>query len=357
MLGDDVSQLYRLSAKRFGTTMARWRSMEVSNYSSICWTAPCFVVVHMALSVALAVGGVLLYRRGERRPFIFISIISIVAFGPFGLAGIGLAACLRRPFARSATPSEEWYASLFPQYTPDRIQVVHDLIMTRRAGIPRRSSVAAFDDILELGTVDQKQVMLALVADHFNPAYARTLKSALNDPEPAIRVLAATAVARLEDQFATRLSRLSRSLESEPDNPGLLLAQAEKMREYAESGLLSPARAEEAWQGALSLVERRAARDEDDWRPAEVAAKALLRLGRADKAVAALDPWTDRSELSAGAFAVYLEALFSLGKYEQLRQACSRIRHMAEAGATQPEKSELAILWSSPGGSDAQGLG
>jgi hypothetical protein len=276
---------------------------------------------------------------------LYFSILFIIAFGPFGLVGSALTVFLRSLFARHARPFAEWYASLFPQHSINKLQSVHDMLVMRRGGLTDSTSIASLFDILAVGSVSQKQTALTLIADHFHPSFAPALHSALSDPEPVIRVLSATAVARLEAEFATQWKTLSLRLELHPRDDDLMLAAAEHLAAYAGSGLLDTARANEMWQNALALVEKGGAIDKRDSRFAALASRILLRLGRPEEAVTLLQSLIIHRTPSCEMLIGLLGSLFVLGRYEELRQVCRQHQpHLLTS--TIPVKTREAVhLW------------
>jgi len=327
---------------------SQWFVADGSSYAGVIpedWHFSAILAVHIAMSIALCLFGLTLYRRGERRPLLFFSILSFVAFGPFGLAGSALAAFLQILFARRAQPFAQWYASLFPQHSIKQLQTLHDLLAMRQAGLSDSKSVVSLFDILEAGTVSQKQAALTLIVDHFKPEFAPVLRSALSDPEPVIRVLGATAVARLETEFATRWTSLSHRLALHPKDPALNFAAAEHLAAYAESGLLDTARATDMWKNALTLVQKAAALDKADSRFAVLASRILLRLGRPEEALSLLRPKIAHDNPPCDVLIGIVESLFSLDRFDELRQVCRQHqpRLMAES---LPVKVRAAVnLW------------
>src|SRR5690349_12326341 len=166
------------------------------------------MLAHLAGSTALALVAMILYRCGGRDPAFFLFVISTVLMGPLGVAAGSVAALLRWIFAQGATPFEQWYASLFPHLETSPMRALYDRLVVRGGGPGPRSSVAPFLDVMVLGTVKQKQAVITMIADEFQPIFAPALREALSDPEPSIRVQAATASARIENQFLERLMAL-----------------------------------------------------------------------------------------------------------------------------------------------------
>ncbi|WP_460451289.1 hypothetical protein [Alsobacter sp. SYSU BS001988] len=293
-----------------------------------------------------AVGIALARRRQGLSPVAFFALMSIVALGPIGVFGAALMGILHRIFARTATPFAQWYATLFPEADIDRPRSLHDLIRLRGAGPGERSTVAPFADILALGSVQQKQSVITLIADNFIPAFAPALRSALNDPEPAIRVQAATAAARIENDYLIRSMQLQEARQANPSDAALTLAQARQLDDYAQTGLLDTGRANAVRQSALALYESLPEDVRGTPAIAEAAGRLLVQLGRCQDAVAQLDPWLKQP--SPGLIACYVEALFELKRYDGVRRACAQFGALLGPQDMPARIRDALAAWSEP---------
>src|SRR5882762_530040 len=279
---------------------------------------PVLVVIHVVLVGVSGAIAIWLYRRGEHSPIFLLFVVSVTALGPIGAGGSMIAALLHSFFVRRAIPFERWYASLFPRAEQDQVRALYEMIALRGAGPGARSTAAPFRDILALGTVKQKQSVINLITDYFTPAFALALRRALNDAEPAIRVQAASAAARIENQFLVR------------------------------SMAIAEARANATRQQALELYEVVLSRGVQDPSIVESSARLLIELGRADEAVIRLEAWIAKPR-STALLARYVEGLFALRRYEQMRKVC--ICFIDELWtADLPDRVREAIsLWAAPG--------
>jgi tetratricopeptide (TPR) repeat protein len=299
------------------------------------------IAVQGFASSVIAVAGALLYRYGERRPVLLLVMTATAALGPLGFAGGVLVFVLRAFFVRRATPFEIWYAELFPAQAHGPARILYDRIALRNAGPPERDSAVPFTDVLELGTAHQKQVVVSLMADHFCPAFTPALRSALNNREPAVRVLAASAAARIENHFAQREAALRQALTDALDDPRALLALARHLASYADTGLMDSGRAADIRRHALVVAEQAAAQAPDSSETAELTGHLLLALGRADEAVERLEPWMRRTDPPEEIAAFYLAGLYELRRFADLREACRR--HL---DAVPSNLRGIASLWS-----------
>jgi tetratricopeptide (TPR) repeat protein len=196
------------------------------------------------------------------------------------------------------------------------------------------------------GTVQQKRVVIAMIADAFDPAFAPALQSALNDAEPAVRVQAATAVASIEGGFLDRAMALQAARAAHPHEAEIMLDLALHHEEYAASGLLDDARAQAELIEALACCERAGNIEPNDPLVAEIAARLLLRLGHVEEAMLRLQPLIAQSDPAAGALASYFSCLFRRGQFGRLREACREFGARIDAATLPDGLGEALRLWS-----------
>jgi hypothetical protein len=318
---------------------------------------PMLVAIHVVLAGILGAIASWLYRRGEHNPIFLLFAVSVTALGPIGAAGSTIAALLHAVFVRRAIPFERWYASLFPRAEQDQVRTLYEMIALRGAGPGARSTAAPFTDILALGTVKQKQSVITLISDYFTPAFAQVLRRALNDAEPAIRVQAASAAARIENQFLVRSMAIAEARAASPDEPERPLDLARLCDEYVQTGLMDEPRANATRQQALELYEAVLSSGVQDHSIAESSARLLIELGRADEAVIRLEAWIAKVR-STGLLARYVEALFVLRRYEQMREVCTRFTDELSTADLPDSVREAISLWAAPGAiaEEARGL-
>lgn len=305
----------------------------------------------LALHGFLAAGTVIaaygMRSRVRQDPVFLVFAVSAVFLGPLGIVGGSVAALARRIFALRARPFGEWYASLFPETAQSRVQALYQRLVLRGHGPGRRVTVAPFADVMALGSLQEKQTVIGLIAARFRPEYAPALRAALNDPEAAVRVQAASAVARIEQQFLQKGIALEERLAAAPGDRATLLDAAEHHEALAQCGLIDEGRAEAAAHTALKLRLRllaaapKAAGAEDCL---AATSRLLLRLDRPDDVVRLLAPAVLRSAPAPQVIGPYLEGLFRLRRFVELRATCLRLT--AGSGAMVPEPVRSAMrLW------------
>jgi hypothetical protein len=299
------------------------------------------------VAICLLLGSVLLIMTDGQRsnPTFLLFSVCVVVMGPLGPLGITLTIVLRVLFARRATPFEEWYEALFPKITATRTQNLYKQIVLQGGGPPKHSTVAPFVDVVALGTVEQKRAVIAMIADGFDPAFASALRKALNDPEPAIRVQAATAAARIETHFLERSMAMQSMRAERPNDADLLLQLARHHEAYAMSGILDEGRAQTELNDALACCERLELMQVGDPIVAETAGRLLLLLDRPDEALERLTPLIGHPDAAPGALASYFGCLFRCGHFERLREAYRLLEGRIDVAALPHTAGEALRLW------------
>lgn len=308
---------------------------------------PALLQLHGLVAAGLLLSAYGLRRAGGDDPAFLLFVVATVFLGPLGAAGAGFAAILRRAFAWRSRPFSDWYQALFPEERQDRTRALYEKVVLRGHGPAERSTVAPFADVIALGSLQEKQAAIALIASSFRPEFAVALRAALNDQEAAVRVQAAAAVARIEHQFLQRSMALDARRAADPDDVDLLMEAARHHEALSATGLVDEGRARESAEAALALYLEAVSRQPAGAARADAtgaAGRLMLRLDRAEEAVDLLAPAAGADDAPSALIAAYLEALFRLRRFVDLREFCLRLR---ESGPNRiPKAVEDAFeLW------------
>jgi tetratricopeptide (TPR) repeat protein len=147
----------------------------------------------------------------------------------------------------------------------------------------------------------------------------------LNDPSNSIRVQAATAVAKIENQFMERLMRISEAVDLYPNDAKVKLVQAEHYDNYAFTGILDAERER--------INRRRALKHYQEYlelQPNDVAVRVKVgRLMLREKRNAEAADWfaesIERGYSSDSMMVWYLEALYASGRFNELRANAEKL--------------------------------
>jgi hypothetical protein len=203
----------------------------------------------------LLVGALLgyqIHRRHDTR-WSALLLVLVGAAGPFGAALGLLTALMFGVSVRFAAPFMEWFSSLFPEEGSSLGKRVFDRIRAGHERASEQPTVEPFRDILMFGSFVQKQAALVKMTLHFQPAFVPLLRLALNDTDNAVRVQAATAIAKIERDYLQRGLGLEKEHLRSPNNVQTLLRFARFCEEYADCGIADALGRETYRKKAISL--------------------------------------------------------------------------------------------------------
>jgi hypothetical protein len=275
-------------------------------------------------SLWLAALTALVSQRRDGEQFSLFLVPLVAATGPFG-AAIGLLAAIMHARSESeAISPSEWIDSLFERGEDRESDRLHERITFGLDDFEATGGVEPFSDILSGGAVLQKQMAIAKIARYFRPAFAPLLLQAARDPNAAVRVQAATALAKIERDFMARYIKLENDLRDLPDNDPSKLKLAELYDDYAHANLVDDANRQSLRQKSMAIYEACLAQQENaDWRLK--LGRLYLRDGKPEMTRACLKPVVEAAEPPRGAMLWYMEALFQLKEFGDLRRLADRI--------------------------------
>lgn len=303
------------------------------------------LAVHSVISVLLLIVSFALYRSGKDAPFMVLLAISTTFTGIFGAVGTLLCMVMYGFFRQQAISFQEWFSLIFPQ---DRMSASEETYNQITVGIdenPKSYEIMPFLDVMRLGNEAQKRRALSKITMNFHPRLAPALHMGLKDPSNAIRVQAATSVARIEASFMDKLAMIEEARKREPNNQHVLYALAQFYDDYAYTGLLEQERETLNREQAIRTYKQYLEQDPNH-AGAWMAVGRLLYRGRHWREAA---DWfrnaIDRGWKQASMLIWYMECLFWLGDYHQLRDFAAEIGR-AEENENLPENVRQAMaLW------------
>lgn len=303
------------------------------------------LAAHVALIASLMLVGWREHRDGRTHdPVTLLFLVATAALGVAGSLGTLLAALLLRCRAARATGLEAWYAALFPDAESNPGGALYQRLLSGESSLHERCTVAPFADVMASGDIDRKQVVITLIATQFDPGFTPALRGALNDDEPAVRVQAATAVARIESRFLDRSMSLEERWARAPNCAHIALQLARHYDEHATTGLLDAGRVEVARLRALDLYRDSERLGGGGPEVAKAIVRLLVRLGREREAVDTFAPLVNSGAPSPELLAWYVECLFRIGRFTELRQTCLRFDTASSAAVGVSEAYRQAVL-------------
>lgn len=299
---------------------------------------------HLALTVLLSLWLLWRQRRGLDLRLPGLLAVTTLFLGPLGPAATLACAMMFAIFSRYAMGFQDWYLSLFPESQVEPAQELYELIVSGREQA-HLAAAESFTDVMAVGTPQQKQAVIALVARHFRPAFTPALKQGLSDADPSVRVQAATATARVEHEFNERWQSLDKAVASNPRDMATRFALARHLDNYAFCGLLDANREAEVRQKALDGYRACVAMAPDDDETRHDFGRLLLRLGLVEEAADTLEPLVDRAS-DRRLLVWYAESLFRLGRFVDLRSLCARRSELLGPDTDLPDTlRDVMALW------------
>jgi hypothetical protein len=296
--------------------------------------------LHWALVIGLFAWTYRSRRFVSDRTWPLLLSLTTSVMGPIGALGTLSTMGLTVWYRRSVRPFDEWYAAIFPEARSYCAPLPETRPFSTAA-----SGVSAFTDVLAFGTIAEKQELLVLITRQFRPEFAPALKLALRDSSNAIRVQAASAVTKLEDDYTRKSLQLSESLGSAP-GPAELLAVAIHYQEYAATGLLDAVREEAAHRSALEAYAQYLAVEPGNIDACTAYGRLLLRVKDLRTARTWLENCVSAGKRSPEILLLYMEVLFELKEFARLREV-ARQHHsrLAENAPFLDESCEAVRLW------------
>jgi hypothetical protein len=279
------------------------------------------ILIHLVISAVLAMVTYAQYRSGmDVQNLAMLAIVSALT-GIFGAVGALVGFIGTVIFKSRAQHFKEWYESIFPTDHETDAQHIYDSIMEGLDENPRSYGVMPFVDVMRLGSENQKRRALAKMTSRFSPKFSAAFRTALADPSNTIRVQAATAVAKVERDFMTKLERIELARMKDPKNPNLNMALAKFYDDYAFTGVLDPELEKLNRERAINTYKAYLQQDPNS-------AEAWIAIGRLlyrNKDWQEAADWfrqaMDRGWKVNSMILWYFECLFRLGQFRELRRA------------------------------------
>lgn len=304
------------------------------------------VLIHLGISAFVAAIAYAQYRRGMDVQHLALLAIVSTFTGIFGAVGALLGFFSTLIFSARSHHFSEWYATIFPTDLPSDPQTIYDSIIEGIDENPSAYSVMPFTDVMRLGSENQKRRALSKMSSRFSPRFANAFRVALSDSNNAIRVQAATAIAKVEREFASKLERIELARSMAPHDENLTLALAEFYDDYAFTGVLDSELEKLNRERAINAY--KAYLDTHPDAPAAWIAVGRLLFRNQQWAEAA--DWfrhaLDRGMRMNAMVLWYFECLFRLGQHRDLRRAILEFGRGIAAQEDLPQDVRDAVnLW------------
>ncbi len=279
------------------------------------------VLLHIAVATVTGVITYGQYRAGRDVRHLAILAIVSATTGIFGTIGALLGLITTAIFRGRAQEFSSWYESIFPTDALSDSQTIYDSILEGVDENPRAYGVMPFRDVMQLGSENQKRRALAKMTSRFSPKFAPAFRIALADMSNTVRVQAATAIAKIEREFAAKLERIELARSQAPNNPLLTLALAKFYDDYAFTGILDVELEKLNRERAISTYKSYLQQDPNSTEAWVAIGRLLFRSKRWQEAADWFHQALDRGIRMNTMVLWYFECLFRLGQFRDLRRA------------------------------------
>lgn len=267
--------------------------------------------------------------------------------GPAGSAGVFLCTVFELCFRPFATPFTEWFESIFPEQDNDEQGAFVELLHASEDPIQTSLRISSFRDTMAVGTIEQKQALLALIARRFTPAFAPALRQALQDSVPAVRVQAAAATASIENRYAEKTMALEQKAKQRSATIADHRRLAEHLMEFADSGIAEQQRCDEARKRALEQFDAILISHPSDFDALTASARLLLHAGRFGDAHQRIQKASSTGRMDTSLASLQLEALVAMGRFSDIKTAAASWKRVATGSERDAHRLKSALqLWS-----------
>jgi tetratricopeptide (TPR) repeat protein len=309
---------------------------------------PVAVAVHFITCLIVAAGAWLRADDRDEQRLLQLLAASLPFFGPVAPVMLLLVYPVYLRFRATATPFDDWYRTLFPEAERPLSAQIYQSIM--RNEVPRGdySPVVSYMDVMRDGPVQQRIAVVASVARNFRPVFAPVLNAAIADDNPEVRVQAASAVAKLTDDFVGRVQALEAAVAAAPHESKRLRDLAQAYDEYAYTGILDAAMEQNNRLRALQLWIAYCEMEPKDRDAALAVGRLLMRLERYHLAAQWLESAFTEGRASRQAVLWYMEVLYELGRTDVLRRIAGQaVTDLAQDRKLSSNAVSAVQLWAS----------
>lgn len=177
-----------------------------------------------------------------------------------------------------------------------------------------------FHDVLKYGTEKQKCAAIERMLRYFRIDFSPILSEALNDESASVRVLAATAVTRIDKQYADRNLELQKAAHSSPNSFQAIVDLAKQSYDYSKLDFIDKPRRKKYSLIAIENYQQAIAINPQDEESRASLVANYYALKRYQDVINCLEgTLQSMNELREESIKWYLSALFELNKFSTIR--------------------------------------
>ncbi|PKK89650.1 MAG: hypothetical protein CVV64_13310 [Candidatus Wallbacteria bacterium HGW-Wallbacteria-1] len=219
------------------------------------WDMKLYMLVLLFPAGALFMAGGVAKLMGEEETTHFWHNFTLCILLPFyGAAGMLFLALFRRYlFNLNSSAVDDAYQNI--QFRKTDIEEDYARSGHSEKIVRRELWVQSYFDIMRGYDKGLKKSLITKILKEWTPNGVKLLKMALEDSEYEIRSFAASGLSHIEEQMATNLASLRKSLSREPDNLDLMLTLAEAYLSYLRTGIIDQGLSQEYLRMAVTILD------------------------------------------------------------------------------------------------------
>lgn len=286
------------------------------------------------------------------RPF-YLTTLFTGTLGPIGAAMVILSIALYSVYLMTSESVYALIRELMPEIEKSEADILQNRIRTGMEGGASDIEIIPLKEVMLFGTKKQKLIAIENILKYYRPEFISALKLAIVDESNSVRVLAATAISSLEDQFYKRLSQCQKSYNDRPGDPEAVLELANEMREYSRFDVFEAERLKEFKKSALQKYEEYLEYVPNDFAVHYQVAELHLEMGSYKEAQEKIHHLIETNHLTnSEGFFKLMEIYFREGNYGKLREfAAEHFTEIMKSTEEDPSEKGQDILfsWGTPG--------
>ncbi|MEM1282493.1 MAG: tetratricopeptide repeat protein [Chlamydiota bacterium] len=280
------------------------------------------ITIHFLIVLLLYFVLRIIYRPIVDKRVNNISLLFFEFTGPIGAAvavvGIAFHSLLKIFF----TPQDkELLKELIPQEDENLSDEIYQRLIYGLDKFDSTKLPSVFNDVLVYGSERQKRVVIERMLRFFRVEFSPVLVEALNDKNNSIRVLAATAVARIDKQYSEENILLNKKTEARPNDFSANMELAKHAEEYSRIHFIDEQRRLKYSLIAMEYYKKSVEIDPQNSEVRVSLAQLYYELQRYEEIIECLEPVIEsESTFQDQAIKWYLSAMFVLEKYDDIRE-------------------------------------
>lgn len=279
--------------------------------------------VHVLSLFLMLTGCIVFYWRGFDIKVPVMHLIYAAILGPIGIFSMTAATIIYILSRRNSSDFLAWLSALFPEYSGSKSEDIYEQIIYGEEHEKDEISVEPFADIMEYGTIEQRQLAVVRISQHFTPRFSPILLNALHDEENTVRVQAASAIAVIEDNFSRRYQEMAAEVKNAEVDTQTLFKFAFLCNEYANSGLVTEERSNTLRNGIINTAEKYLEKDTKNLSVKSLLAQNYYLTMRYERTEQVLEDYF-KTEIDHKNSKLYLEALLKQRKFDKIRSFCKK---------------------------------